>query len=73
MAAPHITGLAALLVSDPQIAGHLGPRRPERVAALFQLIRMICTPIVQYDVTNRFGAGLPRFQNLRQLLQQAGR
>lgn len=73
MAAPHITGLAALLLSDPQIASHLGPRRPERVAALFQLIRMICTPIVQYDAANRFGAGLPRIQNLRQLLQQAAR
>jgi subtilisin len=73
MAAPHVTGLAALLLSDPQIAHLLGPRRPERVAALFQLIRMICTPIVSYDATNRFGAGLPRIQNLRQLFQQAVR
>lgn len=73
MAAPHITGLAALLLSDPQLARYLGPRGPQRVAALFQLIRMICSPIATNDAANRFGAGLPRLQNLRQLMPQAYR
>lgn len=73
MAAPHITGLAALLLSDPQLAAYLGPRGPQRVAALFQLIRMICTPVAANDPNNRFGAGLPRLQNIRPLLPQAYR
>ena len=73
MAAPHITGLAALLLSDPHLAGYLGPRGAQRVAALFQLIRMICTPIAANDPSNRFGAGLPRLQNIRRLLPQVYR
>ncbi|NRO95086.1 S8 family serine peptidase [Paraburkholderia sp. NMBU_R16] len=73
MAAPHITGLAALLLSDPHLAGYLGPRGPQRVAALFQLIRMICTPVSANDPSNRFGAGLPRLQNIRRLLPQVYR
>jgi subtilisin len=67
MAAPHIAGLAALLLADPQLAPYFGPRGAQRVATLFQLIKMICSPIVSYDPDNRFGAGLPRLQNLRQL------
>lgn len=67
MAAPHITGLAALLLSDLQLARGLGARGPDRVAALFDLIRYICSPIVDYDADHRFGAGLPRLQNLRKL------
>lgn len=68
MAAPHIAGLAAMLLADPQLAPYFGPRGPQRVATLFQLIRMICSPIVGHDPENRFGAGLPRLQNLNWLL-----
>jgi subtilisin len=68
MAAPHVAGLAAMLLADPQLAPYFGPRGPQRVAALFRLIRMICSPIVSHDPENRFGAGLPRLQNLNWLL-----
>lgn len=68
MAAPHIAGLAALLLSDPQLAAWMGPRGPRRVAALFQLIRAISSPIVAHDPENRFGGGLPQLQNLQRLL-----
>ncbi len=67
MAAPHIAGLAALLLADPQLAQFLGPRGAQRVANLFQLIRAICSPVVPYDPENRLGAGLPRLQNLKRL------
>ncbi|MEC3764931.1 S8 family serine peptidase [Cupriavidus sp. SS-3] len=68
MAAPHIAGLAALLLSDPQLAAWMGPRGPRRVAALFQLIRAISSPVVAHDPENRFGSGLPQLQNLQRLL-----
>lgn len=68
MAAPHVAGIAALLLSDPQLAGYFGPRGPARVAALFQLIRMLCSPVSANDGDNRFGAGLPQLQNLWRLL-----
>ncbi|NOV25412.1 hypothetical protein E5S69_18075 [Cupriavidus necator] len=68
MAAPHIAGLAALLLSDPQLAAWMGPRGPRRVAALFQLIRAISSPIVAHDPENRFGVGLPQLHNLQRLL-----
>jgi hypothetical protein len=68
MAAPHVAGLAALLLSDPQLAGYFGPRGPARVAALFRLIRMLCSPVSATDTDNRFGAGLPQLQNLRRLM-----
>lgn len=68
MAAPHVAGLAALLLSDPQLASYFGPRGPARVAALFRLIRMLCSPVSATDHDNRFGAGLPQLQNLRRLL-----
>lgn len=69
MAAPHITGLAALLLSDPQLAPYLGPRGLGRVAALFGLVRTMCLPIGPQDPDNRFGAGLPHLQTLRRLQQ----
>lgn len=68
MAAPHVAGLAALLLSDPQLACYFGARGPARVAALFRLIRMLCSPVPVVDHENRFGAGLPQLQNLRRLL-----
>ena len=67
MAAPHIAGLAAMLLADPQLSQYLGPRGLNRVACLFRLIRMISSPILASDPENRFGAGLPRLQNLTRL------
>lgn len=72
MAAPHVAGLAALLLGDPQLAPYFGPRGPQRVAALFRLIRAICSPIAAANQDNRFGLGLPRLQNLRALLSARG-
>jgi hypothetical protein len=34
---------------------------------------MICTPVSANDPSNRFGAGLPRLQNIRRLLPQVYR
>ncbi|WP_195763543.1 S8 family serine peptidase [Duganella guangzhouensis] len=68
MAAPHVAGLAALLLSDPALAGYFGPRGPTRVTALFRLIKLLCSPVSLSDSDNRFGAGLPQLHNLRRLL-----
>jgi len=68
MAAPHISGLAAGLLSDPEIAPLLGPRGADRVARLFELIRSLCTPVLSHDPTNHCGAGLPQLANLNRLL-----
>jgi subtilisin family serine protease len=60
MAAPHITGLAALV-----LAHHPDFRTPElqarsgaRVDRLFQILKASATPVVLGDTT-RTGAGLP--------------
>ncbi len=64
MAAPHITGLAALLLSEPRLAGELGERGPQRVLRLFKLIREMSRPVLPKDPDQRFGAGLPSWQQL---------
>jgi subtilisin len=56
-----------MLLADPQLSQYLGPRGLNRVACLFRLIRMISSPILASDPENRFGAGLPRLQNLTRL------
>ena len=62
MAAPHVTGLAALLVGHhPELHGQ--PRTEERVARLFNIIRGSCRRLpfpASYD--QRQGAGLPDVQ-----------
>jgi subtilisin len=59
MAAPHVSGLAALLLAHHPMFVQQGlPRGPQRVAALFQLIRAISVP-APFGL-GRSGAGLPR-------------
>ena len=67
-ATPHVTGLAAILLAHhPAFRGPLQVRSPQRVAALFNLIRWLCVP---YGFgADRAGAGLPRLHGLEQLLQ----
>jgi subtilisin family serine protease len=67
-AAPHVTGLAALLLAHhPLFQGPLRSRGQQRVAALFGMIRSLCVP---YGFgAERVGAGLPRLHGLEQLLQ----
>ncbi len=59
MAAPHITGLAALVLAHhPEFQGPFRARSAERVERLFQLIRMSAHRVSQGDPT-RIGLGLP--------------
>jgi subtilisin family serine protease len=68
MAAPHVTGLAALLLAHhPAFLGPLRARNQQRVAALFDTIRSLCVPYGFGAV--RAGAGLPRLHGLERVLQ----
>ena len=68
MAAPHVTGLAALLLAHhPAFLGPLRPRNQQRVAALFNTIRSLCVPYGFGPL--RAGAGLPRLHGLERVLQ----
>ena len=59
MAAPHITGLAALVLAHhPEFQGPYRARSAERVERLFQLIRMSAHRVSLADPT-RIGVGLP--------------
>ncbi|MEJ7807740.1 MAG: S8 family serine peptidase, partial [Telluria sp.] len=59
MAAPHITGLAALILAHhPEFQGALRVRNAERVERLFQVIKMSARRVSQADPT-RVGLGLP--------------
>jgi subtilisin len=71
MAAPHITGLAALLLAHhPIFRTKLQARNQARVAGLFGIIKSLCTP---YPFgTDRAGAGLPKFNALGAFLQPTG-
>lgn len=58
MAAPHVTGLAALVLAHhPDFQG-ASPRSAERVERLFQIIKMSCRPVMLGD-QRRTGFGLP--------------
>lgn len=58
MAAPHVTGLAALVLAHhPDFQG-ASPRSAERVEHLFQIIKMSCRPVMLGD-QRRTGFGLP--------------
>lgn len=59
MAAPHVTGLAALVLAHrPEFQSMSLPRSPERVERLFQVLRMSARPVTVSD-PNRVGYGLP--------------
>jgi subtilisin family serine protease len=68
VAAPHVTGLAALLLAHhPVFQGALRGRTQQRVAALFAMIRAMAVP---YGFgPERAGAGVPRLHGLELLLQ----
>jgi len=59
MAAPHVTGLAALILAHhPDFQGAVRMRNAQRVERLFQIIKSSCRPIMIGD-QRRTGFGLP--------------
>ena len=68
MAAPHITGLAALLLAHhPLFSTQYQARNSQRVAALFNIICSLCTP---YNLdSSRTGYGLPKLDKIITVLQ----
>ena len=59
MAAPHVTGLAALaLAHHPDFQGAIRMRNAQRVDRLFQIIKASCRPVMVGD-QRRTGFGLP--------------
>ncbi len=59
MAAPHVTGLAALVLAHrPEFQGVLRTRSAERVERLFQVLRMSARPVTLGDPA-RVGYGMP--------------
>lgn len=68
VAAPHVTGLAALLLAHhAAFQGPLRARNQQRVVGLFNMIRLMCVPYALGAA--RAGAGLPRLHGLEQVLQ----
>ena len=59
MAAPHVTGLAALILAHhPDFQGAVRMRNAQRVERLFQIIKAACLPVMVGD-PRRTGFGLP--------------
>ena len=59
MAAPHVTGLAALVLAHhPDFQGAIRMRNAQRVERLFQIIKASCRPVMVGD-QRRTGFGLP--------------
>jgi len=59
MAAPHVTGLAALILAHhPDFQGAVRMRTAQRVERLFQIIKAACRPVMIGD-QRRTGFGLP--------------
>lgn len=67
MAAPHVAGMAALLLAHhPVFQNQLRGRSPQRVEALFTMLRSVALPYA--FGTERTGSGLPRLQPLLDML-----
>lgn len=66
VAAPHVTGMAALLLAHHPWFASLGVRNHQRVAALFEMIQSMCVPYP--FAPGRSGAGLPRLDLLQQVI-----
>lgn len=58
MAAPHVTGLAALVLAHRADFQMLRARSPERVERLFQIMRLSARPLTLSD-PSRIGYGMP--------------
>lgn len=59
MAAPHVSGLAALVLAHrPEFQGMLGARSAERVERLFHVLRMSARPVTLAEPA-RVGYGMP--------------
>ncbi|MEW7851513.1 S8 family serine peptidase [Massilia aurea] len=59
MAAPHVAGLAALVLAHrPEFGSMVQARSPERVEHLFQILRMSARPVTLSDPTH-IGYGMP--------------
>jgi hypothetical protein len=65
MAASHVTGFAAVLLSNHPVLQSISYTRPleQRVALLFDLIRSSALPYLHAD-PNRIGAGLPDLEQV---------
>jgi subtilisin family serine protease len=69
MAAPHVTGLAALILAHhPSFQGPFRQRNAQRVEQLFQVIKMSARPVNLGD-PNRTGSGLPDAQRALPVFQ----
>ena len=70
MAAPHITGMAALLLAHHPILHNQFPQRDaNRVNATFSLLQSVATPYL--FGAERTGTGIPKFQPIVDMLVQS--
>jgi subtilisin len=70
MAAPHVTGLAAILLAHhPAFQTTFRTRGPQRVAALFSLVKSVCAPCSLGQ--GRTGFGIPKLDSLFSVLVPA--
>jgi subtilisin family serine protease len=71
MAAPHVTGFAALLLAHHPLfkSGPLAGRSSQRSEVLGKLIKSTCVPYNQYFGFDRTGAGMPNLQSLIQAMR----
>src|SRR5262245_55856125 len=71
MAAPHVTGLAALVLAHhPDFQGPFKARNAQRVERLFQILKQSAQPLNLGD-PNRTGVGMPNALSALNVQQQA--